>query len=132
MKGLAINFQASGRAEVDLTRSAEALQANAQNMLVNLFTHSGTDFIYPQKGTTLLADGIQHLAVDLQSAQHICNFAALDTIFFARQTDFAVNAAQFALDVNLSSRVTTPGLMSFVVEFSFVNGAKTAQTITTK
>ena len=51
-------------------------------------TTKGTDFAVPEKGTTLLQRATTGLIYDATTAQHYCNFAAVDTLFFTASTGY--------------------------------------------
>ena len=56
---------------------------------INIATEQGSDPIYPDRGTNLLASSINGLLIDKVEAQHAGNFAALDTLTFCNFNDYA-------------------------------------------
>ena len=84
---------------IDLTSSVNGKSNTEQKCLVNLVTENGSDFLYPARGTTLLADSINGLAYDKIEATHVANFAALDTEFF-------LSDVKYTPDVPVSETVT--------------------------
>jgi len=85
MKSLKITFNESG-AIIELDQTVEALGAEVQNGLVNVATSMGSDKIYPDRGTNLLAEATKGAIIDINSARHSANFAALNTTLFIRNT----------------------------------------------
>jgi hypothetical protein len=82
MKGIAIDF--TGERPVFGSGQVSDFGAAVQNSLVNIGTQQGSDPIYPERGTTLQEDAVAGRLIDLNSAQHSSNFAAVDTLAFAR------------------------------------------------
>lgn len=88
MKDIAIVFNGPyGNTFINLNDSVEGKNVTAQKVLVNLATIKGTDKLYPDKGTNLLKQCIGAVMVNENAAQHISNFAALDTLYFINETD---------------------------------------------
>lgn len=83
MKGVALDF--SGAEPAFGAGATEAFDAAVQNALVNLGTVQGSDPLFPDRGTHLQRDAAEGRLIDLNTAQHSSNFAALDTVIFARQ-----------------------------------------------
>jgi hypothetical protein len=86
MKSLKIVFESSG-ARLLLDETVENFDAVVQNGLVNIATEKGSDKGDPARGTNLLRDALQGRIADLLTAQHISNLAALDTLFYLRNSD---------------------------------------------
>jgi hypothetical protein len=82
VKGIAIDF--TGSLPVFSTGQVDGFGSAVQNALVNIGTKQGSDVVFPDKGTTLQADAVAGKLVDLNSAQHSSNFAAVDTVAFSR------------------------------------------------
>lgn len=53
-----------------------------QKAMLNIATEQGSDPLFEDRGTTLLADSINGLTINKTEAQHSGNFAALDTLLF--------------------------------------------------
>lgn len=88
MKDIAIVFNGPyGQTYIDLNNSVEDKNVTTQKVLINLATIKGTDHLYADKGTDLLKQCIGAVMVNKNAAQHISNFAALDTIYFINDTD---------------------------------------------
>lgn len=85
-KSLKISFGADG-ARLTLDETVEAFDAVVQNGMVNLATEAGSDKGDLERGTTLLRDALQGKIADLLTAQHISNAAAIDTLFYLRNSD---------------------------------------------
>lgn len=93
MKDIKVIFDGPyGKTRLDLTNYVEGKDLTVQKVLINIPTFKGSDKLYPDKGTSLLQQFIGAVVVNKNAAQHIANFAALDTIYFINDTD--------GLDVN--------------------------------
>lgn len=86
MKGLKVNFNSDG-ITIDTEASVDGLEATIQNALLNIATRKGTDKVFPNKGTDLLHSAVTGKIVGINDANHVSQFAALDTLFFIRQFD---------------------------------------------
>ena len=86
MKSLKISFKSSG-SRLLLDETVEAFDAVVQNGLVNIATEKGSDKGDSKRGTNLLKNALQGRVADLLTAQHISNLAALDTLFYLRNSD---------------------------------------------
>jgi len=95
MRGLRINF-GSGGARLDLAATVSGLAALAQNALVNIGTHAGSDPVFPTRGTGLMRAAVEGRLVNATTARHHANFAAVDTLFFMRGTDPAGETPRLA------------------------------------
>lgn len=85
MKGLKITFEATG-ATISTSEKVEGVAAQVQNSLVNIAQQKGSDKLFPNKGTDIFRQALQGRIAGLQEAHHLSNFAALDTLFFIRDT----------------------------------------------
>lgn len=82
MTGPALDF--TGETPTFGTGRIGGFAAAVQNALVNLGTAQGSDPLYPERGTTLQQAAVEGRLIDLNSAQHNANFAAVDTLAFGR------------------------------------------------
>jgi hypothetical protein len=62
--------------------------AELQRAVVNIETRAGSDLLVSDHGTTLIAAALSGAASNAVSAQHACNFAAIDTLFFLATTGY--------------------------------------------
>lgn len=85
IEGIKITFTEDG-ARLNWGERVSGLYATAQKALVNLGTQEGSARVHPDRGTGLPAAVGSGGLLDLASAQHAGNFAALDTLFFLRAT----------------------------------------------
>lgn len=82
MKGLEIHFNEGG-AFLDLQSSVQGEWAQVQNIMVNIST-SGPAPVFEERGTTLMYTMVTSGFVSNRRAQHLANFAALDSLFFCK------------------------------------------------
>ena len=85
MTGVMIDF--TGDRPTLGVAKVEGFGAVVQNSMVNVATRQGTDPVYPERGTNLQKDAAAGRMIDINSAQHASNFAALDTVSFSRLVD---------------------------------------------
>ena len=98
MKSLRVAFDEGG-ARLVFDETVEGTRNTAQKCLINVGTINGSDSMFADRGTQLLAQAVRSELISENTAQHAANFAALDTLTFVR-----VNDPQDALDD--TSRVT--------------------------
>ena len=89
MKSIQIHFDGAENTVFDFRVPAEGKTLYTQKALINIATEQGSDPIYPDRGTDLLASSINGLLIDKVEAQHAGNFAALDTLTFCNFNDYA-------------------------------------------
>lgn len=119
-----------GNTRLDLTQSVQDKDVTAQKVLINIPTIKGTDFLYPEKGTNLLKQCIGSVIIDSNTAQHIGNFAALDTIYFINDTDGLTIDCPYGLaDVDLQLKNYDAGLnvLHYFSVVTFPDGTSTPQ-----
>lgn len=129
MKGLRINFSSDGHLTLDTATSVENRDALLQNMVMNMMTLQNSDAAFPDKGTSLLLDGIRGLMVDVQSAQHYANFAAADTTFFTRANDYASEIANSVVKIQMKPTAAVGDTITFQTQFAFVDATTNDQTL---
>jgi len=125
MTGVLIDF--SGDKPVFGSAKVEAFQAIVQNAMVNIGTRQGTDPLYTDRGTNLQLDAAAGRLIDLNSAAHSSNFAALDTLAFSRAT--ADNDPSGLSQVNLAPAQFSGGSLSLEAKFQSVDGQSVGKTI---
>lgn len=86
MRGIAVNFNGSNSSISN--KIVEGIQLTSQKCLLNMATEAGMDRLYPTRGVDILSKAVAGAITDNNIAQHLGNFAALDTIFFVRETDY--------------------------------------------
>ena len=126
MISLALKFNADGRVQL----LPELCTGNAclrQNAVVHLLTSEGSDPVFPDRGTTLLRDAVRGAVVNRQGAEHVANFAALDTLFFMRQHELAGEIGRTIETLRLVLLTLTTGRLRFQLAFKFTNGVEDTQ-----
>lgn len=91
MRGIKINFS-DGVAVIDPTAHVAGFDATVQNALVNIATRNGTDRIYADKGTSILARAVEGKIVGMNEANHQAQLAALDTLYFSRKHETSADS----------------------------------------
>ena len=86
MKNLRLSFD-NGGLRIHPNEEVDGIDSEAQNALLNIGTIRGSDPIFPQRGTGIFLRGLQGKLGSRQAAIHEANFAAIDTLFFLRDTD---------------------------------------------
>lgn len=100
MDDLKVDFNGSGR--LDLSSRTTGRDTTCQKSLVTLVTAAGTDKLFPEKGTDLERQCIGATILDGNNAMHMCNFAALDALYFINDTDrLAMDAYDGLADLDL-------------------------------
>ena len=85
MRGIAVNFQEAGGSL--LPRVVSDFDATAQCCAVNIATEGGSDPAYAERGTDLLQQAVEFGVVSFTEAQHLSNFASVNTQVFMQQFD---------------------------------------------
>lgn len=75
------------KGSIHLDETISEFDCTIQNCLVNLGTTKGSDTVFLEKGTKLFARALAGVMINQQEADHTCNFAALDTLFFTNEYD---------------------------------------------
>ena len=121
LKGLKIQIDENGVGDI-LPETINDIGCTHQNAATIVSTLKGTDKMFPDKGTNLLLAGLRNEMFDSVSAQHIANFAALDTIVFCgKHTDPAY--LSFGLSgLKLLVAELTTGYARFSAVLTFNNG----------
>lgn len=130
MKGLMVNLLSPGGCVVETQKYVQGLGSTVQNAMVNLGTERGTDRTLGEKGTDLLRTAVSSGLPSRNLAQHIANFAAVDTLFFSRATDRVTD------EDSLESLTLTPDTLSaqrvvFSAHFRSTDGREVGQLNTT-
>lgn len=84
MKSVKLSFEEKG-VQFDFSAPVEDFANEVQTAMVNIATSKGSDPINPDKGTDLLKEAVAGRLINIRSAEHFANFAALDTLFLFRQ-----------------------------------------------
>lgn len=120
MEGLYLKFTPTG----DITLEPQIVTGNKnllrQNAAVILLTIPGTDKIYLTKGTELLTDAVKGKIIDINSASHSGNFAALKVQDFLRDYEYSENTAAGNIYQDVQVRATTAanGVLKFDMIFT--------------
>ena len=86
MKGLRIILDGIN-STISFNEIVEDKNLYAQKALINMVTENGSDMIFPDRGTKMLAESISGKVYNRTGIVHVGNFAALDTMYFIRSTD---------------------------------------------
>ncbi len=127
MRGLRLNFSKTGPA-LDFSGPLVDFDTTVQNALVNLVTASGSDQLYPDRGTTLQLDGAQGRMVNQVWAQQAGNFAALAVLNFSQKTEIQSNAFKLQKFAVTSTRLQS-GQAVFSVSATSVAGVTVGQQV---
>lgn len=82
MKGIRLHMNGDADTLFDFRSPVEGKEHYSQKMLVNLATEKGSDPIFEERGTDILAEAIGGVIIDTATAKHLGNFAALDSVIF--------------------------------------------------
>lgn len=100
MKTLKIDMQHG--AVLKLDEQVSGKEGTVQSALVNITTAKGSDRAFPTRGTDLLRRALLGELIDVNSAQHASNFAALDTLFFTARNTQATADEELLADIDLT------------------------------
>lgn len=132
MHDIRLNFNGESDTLIDLTAKVEGKALYEQKCLVNLATEQESDPLYPTRGTTILKSCIGGTIISSNAADHVGNFAALNTLMFVRGEDYA--AVQSSGDIITQCGLTPVELdettLGYTVIFGFADGTKTETTFT--
>lgn len=129
MKSIRIDFKASGCSLV-LDETVEGFEAVAQNGMVNIVTAQGSDPGFPKRGTTLLVDALQGRMASLLASRHASELAAIDTLFFLRESDAPGTTEERAESVGLQPLGYDGTELELNAYFEGTNGTKVGYEIT--
>lgn len=87
MKDFRVIFNGDKDTLIDLGSAVEGRTCEEQRVLINLATGTETCPLYPERGTDLLEATSSTGVIGTNEAQHIGNFAALDTTMFIDSYD---------------------------------------------
>lgn len=138
MRGIKLHMNGDRDTLFDFREPVEGKKHYTQKMFVNLATEQGSDPLYPDRGTTLLAGAIGGVIVDTAAAAHLSNFAALDTVVFVnggaypdlRENQQEVDDSVADINITLKDVDVLQQRVSFDV--SFIHGDITMSSISTK
>jgi hypothetical protein len=122
MNGLKIDFSSAGGPKLDLASSIEGAYTSVQNALVNIATSQGSDSIFEDRGTNLLAQALQGRLVNLQAAQVASNFAAVDTTYFLATTETSQIPAERIQRIGLAPVVFNTNSLQLDAIFDMEDG----------
>ena len=108
IQGFRVDFAEEGSA-IDFSHKMTGFDTTLQNAVVNVGQRASSDPVYPRKGISLFQQSLSGALVDVNSAGHYVNFAALSTISFSRQTELSGNAADALLKFSLKITRFLPG-----------------------
>jgi hypothetical protein len=86
VSGLALSFDKEG-IRLLLDKSVSGLPAQVQAALLNVACARGSDPVYADRGTELMERAARDGVWSPARAQHLVNFAAVDTLFFLREVE---------------------------------------------
>jgi len=121
LKGLKIQIDESGVGDI-LPETINDIGCNHQNAAVIVSTMKGTDKMFPAKGTNLLLAGLRNEMFNSISAQHVANFAALDTIVFCGEHTNPTYENLALAGLKLLVEELTTGYARFSAVLTFNNG----------
>jgi hypothetical protein len=130
MRGLYLKLTPTG----DITLEPEVVNTNLdlirQNAAIILLTLPGSDDLFPSKGTDLLTDATFGKIIDINSAKHSGNFAALKIKAFINTYEYAenINAGDVYADIKVQPSTAENGVLKFDMVFdknTVVSGATT-------
>lgn len=120
-KTLLINFSANG-CTLDLGLSRQGAEGTAQAVMVNVATDAGSDAVFPDRGTSLLADVVAGGAVFGNRAIHIANVAAVETQNFMRLNSADLPAADELARLILQPVTVTNRVLRISATVGLVDG----------
>jgi len=120
MKGLYVKFTPTGNITLEPQIVSGNLNLLRQNAATILLTIPGTDKIYPTKGTNILIDATHGKVIDLNSANHSANFAALKISNYLSTYEYDENVAAGDVYSNIKIKATTAanGVLKFDMTFN--------------
>lgn len=134
MRDIRVQFDGESGTRILLNEAVEGKLLTQQKYLINVGTSKGTDKIFPQRGTNLVGGAISGGIIDSVSAEHLGNFAALDTLYFcAYEEHLAVyNSSEYVQDFSLkpTDYNNFTKTLLFTAEFKFKDRTETSNEIT--
>lgn len=131
MKDIKVFFNGASGATIDLSQKVEGKSLCEQKCLVNIATEVGSDPIYEDRGTDLMAEAVGGAIVSENDAIHAGNFAALDTMSFVAAhypTDEETGESGSPLrDLNITTLRIENGVLSYAAQLEFTDGSSTGK-----
>lgn len=133
MRDIRVQFDGESGTRILLNESVEGKMLMQQKYLINTGTSKGTDKIFPQRGTDLMAGAIGGSIIDSVAAEHLGNFAALDTLYFCSYEEHPdiYNGNTYVREFSLtpSDYNNFTRTLSFTAKFKFKDDTETASDI---
>lgn len=133
MRDLRIQFNGETGTRLLLNETVEGKRLLQQKYLINTATTAGSDRIYPNRGTTLLAKAIGGAIINEKEAAHLGNFASLDTLHFCTYEEHPDIYTQpgyvMQYDLEPLSYDNSTNILSFKAKFSFTDSTETADIV---
>lgn len=131
-QGIRLHFNGEHDTVFDFRSPVSGKELLVQKVLLNIATYAKSDRVFPTRGTTLHQDAINGLAINSVEAQHIGNFASLDTELF-----LAGSGSGEADGVAVTSVTLTPGVYNsqdqrirYYAQVTFSDATKTPVPVT--
>lgn len=82
MRDIRVQFAGENGSRLLLNKSVDGKLLTQQKYLINTGTSKGSDAVFTDRGTDLATKIVGGNIVDATAAEHVGNFAALDTLYF--------------------------------------------------
>lgn len=89
MRDIKIVLDGNNGSFIDFTRDVSGKELYSQKALVNVVTVKGSDPVFPNRGTDIMKKCLSGHIYSNNGLRHIGNFAALDTVFFVLENEYA-------------------------------------------
>lgn len=133
MRDLRIKFNGADGTRLLLDETVEGKLLLQQKYLINTVTTAGSDKIYPDRGTNLLAGAIGGAIIDSTSSMHLGNFAALNTIHFCSYEEhpsvFTQPGYVMQYDLEPLAYDKSTNVLSFKAKFTFNDDTATEDVV---
>lgn len=90
MRDIKIVMNGNDGSFIDLTQDVSGKDLYNQKALVNIVTARGSDPLFEERGTDIMQKCLSGNIYDNNGLRHLGNFAALDTMFFVLENEYAV------------------------------------------
>lgn len=129
-RSLKVDFMPGGKLRLDTSSEIKNEQSMIRSVAINLLSKSGSDPIFPSRGTNLGWTSFRNLVLQATDISGLTKLAAIDTLFFVRETSI-LDAADKPEDIQLTPTNLESNSIEVELACVTVDGRQVSYPITT-